>query len=130
MRDAGREGAGVEERSGRAQSSVAVEVIGAAMKLVAARLQNNVDNAAGVASAFRRRTGFGAPNSSMASSGMMTPAIAGDATLVHGRNVVPEIVVVDAVDLPVHLVGASAIEANRSRPPSIHRSPAGPPQIG
>src|ERR1035437_9544627 len=109
MRDAGREGAGVEERSGRAQSSVAVEVIGAAMKLVAARLQNNVDNAAGVASAFGGGLGLGAEFI----DGIERhddAGDAGDATLVHGRNVVPEIVVVDAVDLPVHLVGASAIE--------------------
>ena len=35
---------------------------------------------------------------------------AGDSALINGWNVVPEVVVVDSVNLPVHLVGASAVQ--------------------
>ena len=39
-----------------------------------------------------------------------------DAALVDGGNVVPEVVVVDAVDLPVHLVGAGSVQGAIAAP--------------
>jgi hypothetical protein len=39
----------------------------------------------------------------------MMPAIPGDAALIDGRDVVPEVVVVDAIDLPVRLIGAGSV---------------------
>src|ERR1700721_2301464 len=99
----------VEERSGRAESGVSVEVVRAAMKLIAAGLQDDVDDSASVASAFGGGLSLGAEFV----DGIKRhddAGDAGDAALVHGWNVVPEIVVVDTVNLPVHLVGAGAVE--------------------
>ncbi len=79
------------------------------MKLIGPGPKDDVDNAAGVAAAFGVGLGLG---------GKLIDRIqrhdragnTGDAALVDGRNVVPEVVVIDPINLPVHLVGAGAIQ--------------------
>ena len=54
-------------------------------------------------------------NSSTESMGQSDAGDVFDAALIHGRNVMPEVVVVRAIDLPVDLVGARAIDRADSR---------------
>ena len=101
---------GVGEGALGAEELVAVEVVGGAVEaeLVPA-LEGEVDGAAGVAAAFG--AGLGLRGELVDGvDGEDDAGDAGDAALVDGGDVVPEIVVVDAVDLPVHLVGAGAVE--------------------
>src|SRR5579875_2410140 len=88
---------------------VAIEVVGRAVQLVGPGLQAEIDRAARVTAAFGTCLGL---------RGELIDGIdgeddagnAGDAALINSGDVVPEVVVVDAVDLPVHLVGACAVE--------------------
>src|SRR5207302_2817001 len=79
------------------------------MELVAAGFQDDVNYAAGVASAFRGRLRLCGKFVNCV-QGHDDASDAGDAALVDGGNVVPEVVVVDAVNLPVHLVGAGTVQ--------------------
>ena len=91
------------------------------MELIAAGAKREVDGAAGVPSAFRAGLGLGGK----LVDGVERKDDAGDAghtALINGGNVVPQIVVIDAIDLPVHLVGAGAVERYRSRRRSSRRS--------
>ena len=91
------------------KSFVAIEVVDGAVELIGPGAESEIDGATGVASAFGAGLGL---------SGELVDGVegeddagdAGDAALVDGGDVVPEIVVVDTVDLPVHLVGAGAVE--------------------
>ena len=98
----GREGAFV------AEELVAVVVVGGAVEGVGARAEGEIDGAARVATAFGAGLGLSRElvDRVQREDNAGDP---GDTPLIDGRNVVPEIVVVDAVDLPVHLVGAGAV---------------------
>ena len=79
------------------------------MDLICAGLQHDVDDAPGVASALGIGLGLGRKLINC----IKRHDDAGDArhsALVDRRNVVPEIVVVHAVNLPVHLVGAGSVQ--------------------
>ena len=94
---------------------IAVVVVRGTVHFIGAALDGQIDRAARVASALRVRLGLRrefvdrvqrhhyARNSRYSA-------------LIHRRNIVPEVVVVRAVDLPVHLVGARSIE----RPEPAH----------
>ena len=78
-------------------------------RLVGAGAEGEVDGAAGVAAAFGAGLGLRGELVDRV-EGQDDAGDAGDAALVDGGDVVPEVVVVDAVDLPVDLVGAGAVE--------------------
>src|SRR5260370_34807504 len=89
------------------------------MELVCTRSEDDVDNATGVAAAF----GTGLSLRGKFVNRIQGHDSAGDArhtALIDRGNVVPEIVVVDAVNLQVHLVGAGSVQravpATRSAP--------------
>src|SRR6266516_2532297 len=79
------------------------------MQSVGPGLEDNVSRATGVAPAFGSRGGLHGKFLSCVNR-QDRACNPGDATLIDGRNVVPEIVVVHAVDLPIDLIGAGAIE--------------------
>ena len=79
------------------------------MELVRAGFEHNIDDAPRIASTFS--VGLGLRSKFVHCVKWHDDAgDAGDAALVDRRNVMPEIVIIDAVDLPIHLVGAGAVE--------------------
>ncbi len=92
-----------------AEELVAIEVVGGSVEGVGAGAEGEVDGSAGIATAF---------GAGLSLCGELVDGIereddsgdAGDATLIDCGDVVPKVVVVDAVDLPVHLVGSCAVE--------------------
>src|SRR5258708_827965 len=100
---------GWRERRGCSIRLITVEVVSRTVKLIGARPEDDVDDTAGVTPTLGVRLGLGGKFVNRV-QGHDRAGDAGDSALIHGRNVVPEIVVVDAVDLPVHLVGAGSIE--------------------
>ena len=77
--------------------------------MVGAGPKDDVDNAASVAAAFGVGLRLGGKFVDCI-QGHDRAGDTGDAALVDSRNVVPEVVVVDAVNLPVHLVGAGSVQ--------------------
>ena len=100
---------GGREGAGGAEELVAVEVVGGPVNGIGAGLEREVDSAAGIASGFR--AGLCLRGELIHGvDGQEHAGDAGDAALIDGGEVEPEIVVVDAVELPVHLAGACAVE--------------------
>ena len=100
---------GIGEGALGSEELVAIEVVDGSVQGVGSGAEGEVDGSAGVASAFGAGLGLGGELVDRV-DGQDDAGDAGDAALVDGGDVVPEVVVVDAVDLPVDLVGASSVE--------------------
>ena len=103
---------------------VAVVVVGVAVEDVGTGLDGEVDGAARVTAGF----GHAAGDERELVDGVERNDDAGDtgdAALVDGGDVPPEIVVVGTVDLPVDLVGANAVDLRRRRHPQSSRRSLG-----
>src|SRR6516164_11339483 len=95
---------------------VAVVVIDGAVEVIGARTRDHVDRAARVASSLRP---------GLRLRGKLHDGVhrhhdtsdAGNAALIHGRNIVPEIIIVHAVDLPVDLIWAGSVQ--RAKTPDV-----------
>ena len=89
------------------------------MELVRARPEDDVDNPTGVATALGPGLGLGGEFVDRI-QGHNRSGDPGDAALVDCGNVMPEVIVVHAVNLPVHLVGAGSVH----RAEAAHGVPA------
>src|SRR5208282_4915794 len=98
-----------KERRGCRVVFVSVVIVAAAVQAVGTALDREIDGSTGIASGL----GIG-----LALGGEFVNGVnrhdrardSGNAALIDSWNVVPEIVVVGAVNLPVHLVGAGSIQ--------------------
>ena len=104
-------GGGCEGRVG-GQGVVAVEVIQRAVQHVRSGLDHHVDGAAAVASGFRVRVALNRELVDRVDR-QQRACDARDSALVHGRRVVPCVVVIRAVDLPVVLRDPGAVDGAR-----------------
>ena len=98
-----------EERGMRGEGLVPVVIVGGAVQGVAAGASHQIDRAAGVASRLRARLRLGREFHHRV-DGQHDAGNPRDAALVDRRDVVPQIVVVHAVDLPVDLIGTRSVE--------------------
>src|SRR6266568_6656222 len=83
------------------------------MKIIPAALNGYVGSAAGAASSLGAGLSLGGKFADRI-HGQNNPCDARDTTLVDGRDVVPHVIVIDTVDLPVHLIGPRAIDRAES----------------
>src|SRR5712692_1270977 len=104
---------GVREWRSSGKRFIADEIISGAMKVVAARFQSQIHGATGIAARF----GCGLRLHRKLVDGVDRKHDAGDSrnsALVCSWDVVPQVVVVHAVDLPVDLIRAGAIHGAES----------------
>src|SRR5215813_2362008 len=88
---------------------ISIVVVNSAVEFVAAGAGYDVNGAAGVASGFWSGLGLRREFNDRV-HGQDDASNSRNATLIDGRNVMPEVIVVYAVNLPVNLVRPSAVE--------------------
>src|SRR5215468_3152811 len=88
---------------------ISIVVVNGAVDFVGARTGYDVDGAARIASGFRSGLSLRREFNDRV-HGQDDASNSRNATLIDGRNVMPEVVVVYAVNLPVNLVRPSAVE--------------------
>ncbi len=88
---------------------VAVVIVGAAVRVVCPTLDDQVDGSASIASSLGIGLGLGGEFVNRINR-HHSAGDSGNTALIDRRNIVPEVIVIGAVNLPVHLVGTRSVQ--------------------